>query len=101
MDNNAFEKSMINAVNANAKAATEAREAQMSQEFQKWVERRKAQRLRAIFQAVCWLMGFVTILVAIGLLNWMGYLPGSYSIAITGMAAFVAGGKVFGLVNWI
>jgi len=41
MDNNAFEREMINAVNGNADAS---REAKFAEDAQKWIERRKADK---------------------------------------------------------
>ena len=101
MDNNAFEINMINAVNKNAQAANEARISQFNEDAKKWVERRRKQKYKAVVEILCWLIGFVTIVAAMGALNWLGKVPGEYAIAITAVFGFITGCRVSGLVRVI
>ena len=101
MDNTAFEINMINAVNANAKAASEKRDCRFREDIQEWIERRKAQRFRAIVEIICWLLSFATIVFAMGALNWLGEVPNELAIAISAVFGLITGGRVRGLFNMI
>lgn len=101
MDNNAFENNMINAVNKNAQAASVARASQFQEDAKKWMERRRKQRLKAFIEILCWLVGFVTIVFAMGALTWLDRVPGEYAIAISAVFGFITGCRVCGLVNVI
>ena len=101
MDNNAFENIMINAVNCNAKVASEQRAARYLEEVQKIVERKKARRIRAVVEMVCWVLGFATLVFAMGALNWIGKVPNELAIAIPSVFGLITGGRVRGLINLI
>lgn len=94
MDNKAFETTMFNAVNDNAKAASEARATQFLEDAMKWRERRKAERINALIEVICWMLGFIITLTVIGLFNYLGKLPNEYAIAITALVSLVTGGRV-------
>ncbi len=95
MDNNAFEKEMIKAVNdsATARANAAVASAKFAEDAKKWQKRRKAQRIRAIIELICWLLG----VVAIGIASHLGMIGGGWVLALL----FVAGIRVGGLIRVI
>ena len=101
MDNNAFEKHMIDFVNTNAKTAANEREDQFQRDLDKWKARRKAEKIRAIVEMMCWVLCFITLVVAFGVLSWLDAVPTELAIAIPAVFGFMAGIRVCGLVNKI
>ena len=101
MDNNAFEKNMIEFVNSNAKTAETQRADHFQKDLEKWRERRKAEKIRAIVELLCWFFGFITLVVAFGVLSWLDAVPTELAIAIPAVFGFATGVRVCGLVNKI
>lgn len=98
MDNNAFEKEMINAVNGNADAS---REAKFAEDAQKWIERRKARRVRSVTEIVCWVLGFIVIGFAFGIASRNLMVDGGLAVGIASVFGLVAGVRVGNLVRTI
>ena len=96
-----FEKNMINAVNEKADAFNAEMQAKFLEDAQKWVARRKAKRIRAVLEMLCWIICFITLVVAFGVLSWLGKVPTELCIAIPAVFGFMAGVRVCGLVNVI
>ena len=101
MDNTAFENNMINAVNGNAKAADTERASKFIEDARKYVERRKAQRLRAIGEFACWFFAYSVIVCALGALCWFGKFPSELAIAISSVLGLITGWRIRGLANMI
>ena len=101
MDNNAFENNMINAVNGNADAARQERNERWLEQMRDYMERRKAEKFRAIVEMVCWVLCFATIVYAMGALNWLGKVPNELAIIIPAVFGLITGGRIRGLVNKI
>ena len=96
-----FENNMINAVNEKADAFEAERVAKFYEDAQKWVARRKAKRIRAVIEMLCWVTCFITLVAAFGVLSWLGEVPTELAIAIPSVFGFVAGVRVCGLVRVI
>ena len=96
MDNNAFEKKMIDTVNGNADAS---RSAKFAEDAQKWVERRKAQRIRCFIEVVCWVLGLLVLGFAFGIASRDLMVDGGLAVGITTAFGWVAGIRVGGLVR--
>lgn len=101
MDNYEFESNMFNAVNNNAKTASEARDAQFQDDVKKWKERRKAERINALLKMLCWVLGFAIVLTVVGVLNWLERVPNEYAILISAVVGFATGARLCILVNKI
>ena len=96
-----FEKNMINAVNEKADAFNAEMQAKFSEEAQKWVAKRRAKRIRAVLEMLCWITCFITLVVAFSVLSWLGEIPTELAIACPSVFGFVAGVRVCGLVRVI
>ena len=94
MDNNIFETTMINTVNANAKTASAKREA-------KGIKWKKTNKTRAILEWICWMLCFVAITYSMYVFNKIGYLPTGLAIAIPSCVGWVGGVRVGGLIKLI
>lgn len=101
MDNNAFERNMIDFVNTNAKTAETERVDQFRKELEKWKERRKAEKIRAIIELLCWVLGFAILVIAFGLLAWFDVFSAEVAVPIPAVLGFVTGIRVCGLVTKI
>ena len=96
-----FENNMINAVNEKADAFNAELQAKFYEEAQKWVARRKAKRIRAVIEILCWVVCFITLVVGCGALSWLGEVPTELAIVIPAVFGFAAGVRVCGLINVI
>lgn len=96
-----FENNMINAVNEKADAARAEMYAQFNEEAKKWVAQRKAKRIRAVIEILCWVACFITLVVAFSVLSWLGEIPTELAVACPSVFGFVAGVRVCGLVRVI
>ena len=96
-----FEINMINAVNEKADAFEAELQAKFFEEAQKWVARRKAKKIRAVIEMLCWVLCFITLVVAFGALSWLGEVPTELAIAIPSVFGFAAGVRVCGLTKVI
>ena len=96
MDNNAFEREMIDTVNGNADAS---RNAKFAEDAQKWVERRKAQRVRSFIEIACWALGLLVIGFAFGIASRDLMVDGGLAVGITAVFGWVAGVRVGGLAR--
>ena len=96
-----FEKNMINAVNEKADAFNAELQAKFYEEAQKWVARRKAKRIRAVIEILCWVICFITLVVGFCVLSCLGEVPTVLAIASTSVFGFAAGIRVCGLVKVI
>lgn len=101
MDNKAFENHMINFVNTNAKTAESERADHFQRDMEKWLARRKEEKIRAIVELLIWVLCFITLVVAFGVLSWFDVVPTELAIAIPSVIGFVTGIRVCGLVNKI
>ena len=101
MDNNAFEKNMIDFVNNKAKTAATERAEQFQRDLEKRKAKRKAEKIRAIVELMCWVLCFVALVVAFCVLSWLGKVPTELAIAIPSVFGFAAGIRVCGLVRVI
>lgn len=96
-----FETNMINAVNEKADAFDAEMQAKFYEEAKKWVAKRKAKRIRSVIEILCWIIGFITLVVAFGVLTWIGEVPTELAIAIPSVFGFVSGVRVCGLIKVI
>ena len=101
MDNNAFETEMINSVNENAEFASMNLDSQFVENARKWMERRKEQRIRAIVELVCWVLGCVVIGTAFSYANTYGMVGGWLAVVVPSAFTWVAGIRVGGLIRSI
>lgn len=101
MNNKEFESYIYNLVNGNAKTASEARNAQFLEEARKWVERRKAQKRRAIIEMLCLVLVFFATVVAMWTIGLMGLLPIELVVLIPALFGAAVGFRVCSLLNVI
>ena len=95
MDNNAFEKDMINTVNKHANDVTaNAKFAELSKA---WKKRRKAQRILAVIEMALWLIAFAAVCVVLA----VNEIPRGLDIATTAFLGFLTGIRVCGLIRSI
>lgn len=96
-----FENNMINAVNEKADAFEAERVAKFYEDAQKWVARRKAKRIRAVIEMLCWMLCVITLVVGFVVLSWMSEVPVALAIATPSVFGFAAGVRVCALIKVI
>ena len=98
MDNNAFERNMINFVNNKANTADTVRAEHLQREMEKRMEQRKAEKVNTIFEVVCWVVGFVTLVTIFYVLSWLNKVPTELASVIPAVFGFATGTRVCSLV---
>ena len=101
MDNNAFERSMINFVNNNAKTAYNERADQFYRDLKKWNERRRAEKIRAIIELMFWVLGFCLIVVAFCAMSYLEKINPMLSGVVQAVFGFATGIRVCALAKVI
>ena len=101
MDNNAFERHMIDFVNTNAKTAETQRADHFQRDMEKWMERRKAEKIQASIKVVVWILCYIALIAMFGVLSFLELVPIELTIPIVAGIGFITGGIVCSLVNKI
>ena len=101
MDNNAFERNMINFVNKNANNAETVRAEHFQRDMEKRMAQRKVEKVNAIFEVFCWVVGFATLVAIFYVLSWLNKVPTELASVIPAVFGFVTGTRVCSLVKKI
>ena len=101
MDNNAFERHMIDFVNTNAKTAETQRADHFQRDMEKWMERRKAEKIQASIKVVVWILCYIALIAMFGVLSFLELVPIELSIPIVAVIGVITGGEVCRLLHKI
>ena len=101
MKHEEFEKQMFSHVNKNCqmKELDRLEVARAAQEEQQY--RCKCMKANAIIGIIVWIACFATITFAVGVFNWLGYIPAEVSVAVTAVLGLVSGMSINSLANRI
>ena len=91
MKHDEFENQMFNHVNENCKMKELSREEIARAAQLEFIRDRKRKKINALIHLLAWGACFVAIIVALVVLNALGYIPAEIAISVIAVVGFVVG----------
>lgn len=99
MDNNAYERDMIDCVNRNSKNAEQARREAYLATKEEQTHNRRCKKSDAAAQIIVWIGVFLSLVLCMFYLNWLGVVPGEFPATICAVVGLVTGARVNALAR--